>query len=110
MRINRPTLVSVLRTQSLYIALSAIIGAVFWAIGQPVNPLTILLYSLSIGNLISLAMEKLEHIYADRSFPYDWLLFLVLLLFLVPPVYLISTTIVWLLAPPVPQTLGHMIK
>jgi sigma-B regulation protein RsbU (phosphoserine phosphatase) len=100
---------SILRTQSLYIAISAIVGAVFWAIGQAINPLTILLYSLSTGNLINRAMEKLEHIYADRSFPYDWLLYLALLLFLVPPVYLISTTIVWLLAPPVPQTLGHLI-
>ena len=80
MRINLPTLVSILRKQSLYIALAAVIGAVFWAIGMPINLLTVLLYSLSIGNLIVPVTERLEPIYAHRPFPYNWLLFLLILL------------------------------
>jgi len=110
MRINLPTLVSIFRKQSLYIALAAVIGAVFWAIGMPINPVTVVVYSLSIGNFIDPVTERLEPIYAHRPFPYNWFLFLLILLVIVPPVYLISTVIVWSLAPPFPQSLSHMIR
>lgn len=110
MRINLPAVVSTLRKQSLYIALAAVVGAVFWAIGQQINPLTVLVYSLSIGNLTDPAMEKLSPIYEGRPFPYNWLLFLSVLLIVIPPVYLISTVIAWALAPPTPQSLSHLMR
>jgi sigma-B regulation protein RsbU (phosphoserine phosphatase) len=98
------------KRQILYFALSAVVGAIFWANGQRINPLTILVYSLSIGNLITPPTERLHRLYAERRFPYNWLLFLVVLLFLLPVVYLISSVFVWALAPPTPQTLSHLLR
>jgi sigma-B regulation protein RsbU (phosphoserine phosphatase) len=110
MRVALPSVVGFFRKQILYIALASIIGAIFWAIGQPVNPLTVLLYSLCIGNLIMPVTERLHHLYAERRFPYNWLLFLSILLLLAPFVYVISSVVVWLLAPPTPQSLSHLIR
>src|ERR1035438_9508775 len=95
-----------LRKQSLYIALSAVVSAIFWAIGQQINPLTIMVYSLSIGNLITPTTRRLHFFYAERPFPYNWLVFLPIMLALLPPVYLISSVFVWWIAPPTPQTLS----
>jgi sigma-B regulation protein RsbU (phosphoserine phosphatase) len=98
------------RSQVLYIAISAIGGATFWAIGQRINPLTVLLHGLAIGNLTVLITLRLHGLYAERAFPYNWLLFLVFLLVLLIPIYVISSAFVWLLAPPTPQTLGHLLR
>jgi sigma-B regulation protein RsbU (phosphoserine phosphatase) len=50
-----------------------------------------------------------EFLYAERPFPYDLLIFLTVLLVLTTPIYLIATVVVWLIAPPSPQTLSHLI-
>ncbi len=97
------------REQALYISLSVVVAAVFWAIGQPINPLTILLYSLSIGNLIAPPMGRLSGFFADQRFPYNWLMFLAALVVLTPPVYVIASVVVWLIAPPSPQPLWQLI-
>jgi sigma-B regulation protein RsbU (phosphoserine phosphatase) len=105
-----PSLARFVRQQSLYIAVSVIIGAIFWAIGQQINPATVLVYSLCIGNLLSPAIGRVEFLYTGRRFPFNWLIFLPILLVLTVPVYLISSAIVWLIAPPSPQTLSHLIR
>jgi phosphoserine phosphatase RsbU/P len=108
--VSRARLRRFLQQQSLYLAISAVVAAVFWANGEQINPVRILLYSLLIGNLVAPTMEKLQSIYWNRRFPYNWLLFVFLLLVLIPPVYVITTSIVWFLAPPAPQTLWHYIS
>ena len=110
MNVSRAWLGRFLQQQSLYLAISAVVAAIFWANGQQINPATIILYSLLFGNLVAPAMEKLGSIYWNRRFPYNWLLFVVFLLVLIPPVYVITSSIVWLLAPPAPQTLWHYIS
>jgi len=107
--VNVPTLARFFRQQSLYIAISAVVGAIFWAIGQRINPATVVVYSLCIGNLLSPATSWVESLYAERPFPYDLLIFLTVLLVLTTPIYLIATVVVWLIAPPYPQTLSHPI-
>jgi sigma-B regulation protein RsbU (phosphoserine phosphatase) len=107
---NYPSLARFLRQQSVYIAVSAIVGAIFWADGQPVNPATVLAYSLCIGNLLAPALDRLSFLYWRRPFPFNWLIFLPVLLILVVPVYLISSAIVWWIAPPAPQSLSHLIR
>jgi sigma-B regulation protein RsbU (phosphoserine phosphatase) len=97
------------RQQSTYIAIAAVGAAIFWAIGQQINPATVLLYSLCIGNLLSPAIGRLEFLYWQNPFPHDLLIFLPVLLVLTVPVYLISSAVVWLIAPPTPQTLSHLI-
>jgi sigma-B regulation protein RsbU (phosphoserine phosphatase) len=98
-----------LQQQSIYIAISAVVGAIFWANGQRINPGTVLLYSLCIGNLLSPAIGRLGFLYSKRRFPFNWLTFLPLLLLVAIPIYVVSSAVVWLLAPPSPQTLSHLI-
>jgi sigma-B regulation protein RsbU (phosphoserine phosphatase) len=107
--VNIPALARFFRQQSLYVAISGVVGAIFWAVGLQINPATVLLYSLCIGNLLSPATGWLEFLYAGRPFPYNLLIFLTILLVLTVPIYLIATVVVWLVAPPVPQTLSHLI-
>jgi sigma-B regulation protein RsbU (phosphoserine phosphatase) len=106
--INVPALDRFLRRQSLYIAAAVAVGAVFWANGQEINLPTILAYALSIGNLINPPIRRLQFLY-ERPFPYDWLIFLALLLVLTPPVYVLTSVLVWWLAAPSPGTLSHLI-
>lgn len=110
MRITLTSFVHFLRQQTIYIALSVFVAAIFWAIGQEVNALTILVYSICLGNITMAAMESARRIYWERRFPYNWLAFLLVLAVLVVPIYLVSSTLVWCIAPPTPQTLGHYLR
>lgn len=110
MRVTPSSLVRFLRQQIVYIAISAIAGAIFWAIGQHINPLTILVYSLAIGNIMVPVTQGMHSYYSDKPFPYNWLIFLLILLVLLVPVYILSSVLVWILAPPTPQTLGHLLR
>jgi phosphoserine phosphatase RsbU/P len=107
---NVPSLVRFARRQGLYAAIAAVVGAIFWAIGQQVNPATILIYSLCIGNFVTPAINWSRPLYSQRPFPFDWLVFLPVLLVLTVPVYLMSSAIVWLIAPPSPQSLSHLLE
>ena len=91
-----------LQQQSLYLAVAALVVAVFWATGQQLNPPTVILYSLLLGNLTSLALTKVAIVYRGNRFPYNWLLYLLALFIAIPPVYLVTATIVWFLTPPAP--------
>ena len=110
MRVSRPSLLRFFQQQSLYLSLAAVVAAIFWAVGQDVNPLTILVYSLCLGNLTKTGMEKATPLYGNRRFPHNWLMFLLVLAVLMPPIYLISSTLVWWIAPPSPQTLEHYLR
>ena len=105
-----PSLARFFRQQGLYIAISAVVGAIFWANGQQINPATVLVYSLCIGNLLSPAVSRFEFLYADKPFPYNLMIFLPVLLVLTVPIYLITTLVVWLVAPPAAQQLSHLIR
>jgi hypothetical protein len=109
MRLAFPSLVRLIRQQIVYIVISAVLGAIFWAIGLPINPYTVLLYTLCIGNLLSFGIDQVEFLFSGRPFPFNWLIFLPTLLALTVPVYLISTAIVWFVSPPSPQTLSHLL-
>ena len=97
------------RDQGIYVFIALVVGATFWAIGQPINPLTVILYSLCIGNFLSPPVQWLHALYEKPS-PYDWLIFLAVLLVVMFPVYALSTVIVWRFAPPYPQSLGHLLS
>jgi sigma-B regulation protein RsbU (phosphoserine phosphatase) len=108
MTINSKSLTVFFRDQGIYLCIALVVGAIFWAIGQPVNPFTVILYSLCIGNFVSPPVQWLRVLY-EKPFPYDWLIFLAALCLLMFPVYALSSVIVWWFAPPVPQSLGHLI-
>lgn len=109
MRLALLSPVTLVRRQAVCIAMAAIVGAVFWANGQPINPATVLVYSVMIGNLIIPATEALHFIYWKQRFPYNWFLFLLVVLFLLSPIYVVSTIVVWAVAPPAPQPLSHLL-
>jgi sigma-B regulation protein RsbU (phosphoserine phosphatase) len=110
MRVTVSSLVRLLRQQITYIAISAIAGAIFWAIGEKINPLTILVYAIAIGNIVVPITQRLHRYYSEKPFPYNWLFFLPILLALLIPVYVVSSVVVWMLAPPTPQTLEHLLR
>ncbi len=103
MSVNSKALTTFFRDQGIYLCLALIGCAIFWAIGIPIRPFTILLYSLCIGNFLSPPMQWLHLLY-EKPAPYDWIIFVVLLCVVTVPVYLLSTWIVWLIAPPNPQS------
>jgi sigma-B regulation protein RsbU (phosphoserine phosphatase) len=107
MRITLSSVANFLKPQALYIATALVVAAIFWAIGQEINPATILVYSISLGNLTSFTMTTTYRLYKDRSFPYNWLLYLMILVVGLVPIYVVSSSLVWLIAPPSPQTLRH---
>jgi phosphoserine phosphatase RsbU/P len=102
------SLATFFRDQGIYLFIALVVGAIFWAIGQPINAFTVILYSLCIGNFLSPPMQWLHFLYEKPS-PYDWLIFLTLLCILTLPVYALSSVIVWWLAPPNPQSVGRLI-
>ena len=109
MTINSPSLVRFFRQQALYLSVAAIVAAVFWAIGQQVNPATIVVYALCFGNFITPPLHRIRCRLSERPSAYNWLIFLAALAILTPPVYVVSSVIVWWLAPPTPQPLSHLI-
>jgi phosphoserine phosphatase RsbU/P len=108
MRVNSKSLTTFFRDQGIYLSIALVIGATFWALGLPINPFTVILYSLCFGNFLVPPMRWLSFLY-EKPFPYDWVIFLTVLCVLSVPVYVLSTIIVWWLAPPMPHSLGHMI-
>ncbi len=108
MTIDAKSLTVFFRNQGIYLFIALVVGAIFWAIGQPINPFTVILYSLCIGNFLSPPVQWL-HVLYERPSPYDWLIFLIVLCVLMVPVYALTSVIVWWFAPPGPQSLGHLI-
>jgi phosphoserine phosphatase RsbU/P len=107
MRADSKALTTFFRDQGIYLVIALVVGAIFWAIGQPINPFTVILYSLCIGNFLSPPMQWLRPLY-EKPAPYDWMIFLTLLCIVTVPVYALSTLIVWRFAPPSPQPLRHL--
>ena len=108
MKADSKSLTTFFRDQGIYLCIALVGCAIFWAIGQPINPFTVILYSLCIGNFLSPPVQWL-HVLYEKPTPYDWLIFLAVLCVLTLPVYALSSAIVWWLAPPAPQSLGHLI-
>ncbi|MGD1064507.1 MAG: hypothetical protein ABR860_14715, partial [Terracidiphilus sp.] len=79
------------RQQIVYLALSAVLIAMLWAMGVRANPGPVVVFTLCVGNLLSPAISRVEFLYSGRPFPFNWLIFVPVLLVLTVPVYLIST-------------------
>ena len=107
MRITLPSPAILLREQGIYLSLSAIAAGIFWAMGQEINPLIFLVYSLSLGNLTSRIMENTYPLYWGRRFPYNWLAFAATLGVVLIPVYVISASLVYWIARPTDRPLGQ---
>lgn len=100
MKVSRSKVTPFFQRQTLYLAVAAVVAAVFWAMGQEINPVTIVLYSLLLGNMGETSTQGLWKLYWGRSFPYNWLLYALTVSVLVLPISLIATTVVWFIARP----------
>ncbi|MGD0841626.1 MAG: PP2C family protein-serine/threonine phosphatase [Candidatus Acidiferrales bacterium] len=109
MTLNSKALATFFRVQGIYLFIALVVGAIFWATGQHINPFTVILYSLCIGNFLSPPVQWL-HVLYEKPFPYDLLIFLAVLCGVMLPVYALSSVIVWWIAPPTPQSLWHLIS
>jgi len=107
--LRSPSLVGFLRRQALYLSVAAVVAAIFWASGQQINPATVVLYSLCFGNLLTPPLRRVRCKFSGRPAPYKWLAFLAALVGLTPPIYLVTSVVVWWLAPPSPQSLWNLI-
>jgi phosphoserine phosphatase RsbU/P len=88
------------RRQQTLVFVAVVIIAIFWVMGQQVNPLTIILYSLLIGNLVAYPLDKSDRLFRDLRFPYDWLVFMGLVAVFTVPAYLLTTIVIFKVAPP----------
>ena len=98
------------RQQIIYLALSATLVVIFWAIGERIPFGPVVVYTLCTGNLLSVAMERVQFLFSGRPFPYNWVIFLAVLMVLSVPVYLISTAVVWLIIRPAALTLPDLLE
>ena len=110
MRITLSSLANLLKKQTIFIAFSLVVTAIFWALGQEISPFTIIVYSISLGNLTEALMEVAWPLYSERRFPYNWLTFLLILSVALAPIYVISATLAWWLTSPSPMTLGRYLE
>jgi predicted PurR-regulated permease PerM len=60
MRADSKALTTFFRDQGIFLFIALVVGAIFWAIGQTVNPFTVILYSLCLGNFLSPPMQWLH--------------------------------------------------
>ena len=67
MTIDSKSLTVFFRNQGIYLFIALVVGAIFWAIGQPINPFTVILYSLCIGNFLSPPVQWLHVLYEKPS-------------------------------------------
>jgi sigma-B regulation protein RsbU (phosphoserine phosphatase) len=91
-----------LKNQLFYLAIAAVIYGIFWAIRPEATNLFItIVYTLSLCNLITFALERLSFLYFERR-PLDyWLIYLALLLAITPLMVTVTTGIVfWLVDRP----------
>jgi len=98
------------RQQLSYLAVAAVGAGVFWAIGLQINQVTILVYSVCIGNLTTPPMRRVRRIASGQPFASRFLIFLGALSLVTPAVYILWSAIVFLVAPPSPQTLEHLLR
>jgi serine phosphatase RsbU (regulator of sigma subunit) len=96
--------------QGLYLSVGVSAAALLWAIGQQVNLSTVLVYGLCLGNLIMPPLHWVRRVYGRVRSPYNWLIFLAAVAILTLPVYAAASVVVWWIAPPAPQPLGHLIR
>jgi sigma-B regulation protein RsbU (phosphoserine phosphatase) len=98
-RLSRKDLVSILKQQATYICVALIVSAVFWAEGERVNALKVILYTFFFGNVVSAVMTKLQPYYWNRPAPYNWIMYAVCLLGISAPVFAICGVLLWWLEP-----------
>ncbi len=98
-----------LKKQLVYTALAAVLWIIFLAMGHSGNLATVLVYTLCIGNVLEVGLPRFERFYQKRSFPWGLLIFTPVLILLLFPVYVLTTVVVWWVAPHHNQTFSQVL-
>jgi hypothetical protein len=98
------------RQQIVYLGLSAALVAIFWAIGERSLLPRSWCTRFAPGISSRLQWSGWVPLFGERPFPYNWVIFLAVLMVLSVPVYLISTAAVWLIIRPATMTLPDLIE
>ena len=102
---NRTRIRAFFQKQQLYVFVGVALFAVFSALRLQTHLWTVLVFSLCIGNLVTPLMNSLGGLYARRSFPFNWLVYLPLLVLTSLGSAMVATAIVyWLVLPPGART------
>jgi len=77
----RPLLgISLWRMQLVFLAVTVAVSGLFWVISGTAHPIAILLFTFIIGNCTTVAMILAAPLFGGRPFPWDWLLYLAILI------------------------------
>ncbi len=76
---NRISVRRFFQRQQLYVFVGVALFAVISALRLSTHLWTVLVFSLCIGNLTFTTMSRFERYYAQRAFPFNWLVYLPLL-------------------------------
>ena len=90
--------------QQFYAAIAVTVYAILWAVGQAPDPLVVILFAFCLGNLNTLAVDLLRIYLPAQRFPYDWMLFAWAEFCVIPPIFVIATTVGFLLFGPAHMT------
>ncbi|MGA7413929.1 MAG: hypothetical protein WBW33_25860, partial [Bryobacteraceae bacterium] len=77
----RPLLgISFWRLQLVFLAIAVAVSGLFWVILGTAHPIANLLFTFIIGNCTTLVMIIAAPFFGKRPFPWDWLIYLAILL------------------------------
>jgi sigma-B regulation protein RsbU (phosphoserine phosphatase) len=107
----RAWLISLFRSQVVYLGIALVIYGIFWAIRpEAANPLVTVVYTLCLCNLTVFVMTPFNFLDFGRRPLYYWIVFLALLVALTPVMVTVATAIVfWLVARPSGSFWNHLL-
>jgi len=89
-----------LSQQQLYLAIAAAVYVVFWTMNLTSNVVTVLIYSVLLGNSATLIVQTVMRLSEGRSRSQQWLIFAGTLLVATAIAVTISTYVIYWIAPP----------
>jgi len=72
--------ISLWQLQLVFLAVGLAFTGIYWLIHGPLNPLQSIFFSVVGGNCATIVLKATSRLYARRSFPRDWLLYLAILI------------------------------
>lgn len=94
-----------LREQQMFAFIAVVVYLALWSLSISVSPLVTIVYSFVLGNGVSLLLNRFSWAYCDRPFPYDWLVFLTLLIAFIPiPLVVAAAILYWAVPQPISFT------
>ena len=105
-----PRLQGLFRQQQLYVFFAVAVAGFFWASNLQVSLIATLAYSLTLGNLGTIGLEKISPLCCSPPFPWNWPIHLPLLILWTIPVYVIATVLAYCVTPHLDLSLWYLMR